>query len=248
MASGKEDFMEAIRTGDVAFLREYLRQNPEERDQKVGWDHYDGYPLNYAAFCNQPKVISFLVLECKADVNRNQAVGANWTPLHHAQEKSCYEAAGMLLSLGANPSVGADGGKTTADFCSSKEVQRHRDPHYAEKLARKMREMEQAEREKKITGAWSRTGAREITHDYEQPDIGCRMMDIFNFETRCLRAIVKNTDGPGMAQSILFFDDMPAKEILRPAAQKLKELGVEVDDSEIGETRIIKKSFRPRPS
>ena len=244
MASGKQDFMEAIRTGNIAFLREYLRQNPDDLNQKLAWDNYDGFPLNYAAFCNQPKVISFLVLECRSDMNRTEGVGANWSPLRHAQEKLCHRAAAMLLSLGADPSVPAADGTTAADFCKSKEVRQHYDPGYTEKI----KILAQEEKEKKIAGTWNRTGAREITHDYERPDIGCRMMDIFNFETRCLRAIVKNTDGPGVAQNILFFDDMPNREILRLAAQKLQELGVEVDDSEIGEGRVIKKSFRPQPS
>jgi hypothetical protein len=75
-------------------------------------------------------------------------------------------------------------------------------------------------------------------------DIGCRLKDIFNFETRTLRAIAKSD--AGLSQNVIFFDDMPDQEILRFPAQKLKALGGDVNENEIGGGRIVKKLPVPR--
>jgi hypothetical protein len=242
MASGKQDFMDAMRTGDAAFVRDYLRQNPAELSEKLSWDGHDGFPLHYAAFYNQPAIISLLVKEFGADPNRNKGVGASWTPLHHAKKAGATAAAGRLLALGANPSLSDDRRETTADFCASRAVMQYRDPSYLDR--EKARDAEALQ--KRLDGTWTRTGAREVTHDYELPDLHCRLKDIFNFETRTFRAIVKSADS--VSQNILFFDDMPDQVLLRQPAEKLKEKGGEVSDDEISGGRPFKKLSGPKLS
>jgi hypothetical protein len=244
MASGKQDFMNAIRNGDVEYVRSRLRRYPGDLTEKLAWDSYDGFPLNYAAFCNQPKIIRLLIGEFGADPNEYRGVGSNWAPLNHARKQTAYAAAATLLSLGADPSRAASEVNELVDFCKSREVQQRLDPD----LEAREKKIEQEQLEKRIAGNWKRTGAREITHEYEQPAIGCRLLDIFNFETRCLRSLVKMTDGPAIAQNILFFDDMPDTEILRQPAEKLRALGGEVSDEDLGGRPLLKKSFLSRPA
>jgi hypothetical protein len=162
-----KDIMAAIRTGDIDALRDCLRETPSALNQKLAWEHYDGFPLNYAAFCNQPDIIGVLVLDYGADPNRNEGVGSGWTPLLHAQEKKSFQAAGVLLSLGANPTTRSTDGKSAESFCFTSEVLRHRDLRYADRMKERMAEekrrregIERAEAERRRAGAWSRTGPR----------------------------------------------------------------------------------------
>ena len=243
MASGKQDFMDAIRKGDVEFLRTHLRRFPGDLKEKLAWESNDGFALNYAAACNQPRVIRLLVREFGADPNEHHGVGADWTPLNHAMKKSAYDAAAMLLSLGAAPGRAVADTSEVVDFCKSREVQRRIDPAFE---ANEMK-LEREQLEKRIAGEWKRTGDREITHDYEQPALGCRLLDIFNFETRCLRSLVKSIDGAGLAQTIIFFDDMPDHELLRQPAEQLKALGGDVGERDLDNHPLLKKPVLRRP-
>jgi hypothetical protein len=237
MASDTDDFVKAIREGDLGFLRDYLSRHPGALGALIKWNNgsNDGYPMNCAAYHDRPDVIE-LFAQAGAGPDRNEGVSCRWTPLHHAENQKALKAAAALLMHGADCSIRNESSKDTSEFCRSEKIQQLRDPQYREKLAQKAR----AEKQKKIDGSWKLTGPREVVHDHELPDSGWRMTDIFNFETRCWRACLRDAEHKGVTQNIVFFDDIPDTQILRHALGKLKELGGDADESAIEGGHVIK--------
>jgi hypothetical protein len=235
--SADKELIAAIQAGNLAKVKACLGQNPDLLNRPdLKWGSNSGYPLHCAASHNQPEIIAFLVAELKQDVNRKAGVSCEYTPLHHAEEAKAYAAAATLLSLGADPKVPRQGGQTTVNFCNLPEVQALSDPRFHEK----QRARRQGEREQKAAGTWTRTGPREVVHDVELIDANCRLTDVFNFDARSWRTLARDLDHGGVTHSMVFFDALPDDEILRPAFDKLKELGGETRDEDLGSRRLLK--------
>lgn len=224
-----EQLIQMIKKGDVSLLREFLQLHPEILKNPIGWDGGQGFAVHCATWYNKSEIIDFLINEKKMDANHQRDVNAAYTPLHHAAKNEAYDAAAMLLKHGANPLLKNSSGETTIEFCKSERVKELLDPDYL----KKQEEKKEQERQKKIAGTWKRTTAQEVIHEYELPEHQCRLMDIFNFEQRFWRAIAKDPGNQAMTQNILFFDDIPDKEILYQAINKLKELGGKADEAAI---------------
>ena len=244
----KDKLMDAIRRNDVSFLRGYLKKH---LTKDLSWPEYSGPALNYAASCNKPDVIELLVTELGLDPNDNVGVTNAWTPLHHAKVRNAHKAAAKLLALGADPAVKNSGGENAVAYCQSDPVQELADPGFAEKKKARQQEKKEEQlrtQETRIKGGWSLTAPAEVVHERETPDGKQRLTDVFNFETRVWRAVVTDLEGKGMAQNIVFFDDMTDTTIARRALEKLKELGGEADESAVPETSVIKKIQKSPPT
>ena len=233
-----EKLIELIKSGDISSVRAFVEECPEIlQTSRLYWNAgFSGYILNCAAFFNKPDIIEFLVKEKNADINRQKDVNGSWTPLHHAQHTNAYAAANKLLELGADPTLKDSSRQDTVSFCQSKEV-KTANPRYAEE-----------ERARKIAGTWKLTTPQEVIHDYELPDTNYRLTDIFNFENRFWRALVKDPFSSNVAQTLIFFDDIPDKTILYQAFEKLKKLGGTTDESAIEHHPLYGKLLQKSPS
>jgi hypothetical protein len=240
MATPGGNLLKAIDENDLGAVKACVRAAPETLKEVLTWETGHGYALNYAARQNRPEIIEYLVKDCGQDVNRHDGVIGGWTPLHHAEYGKSVAAAGVLLGLGADPAIKDEKDRDTKGFCTTREVLALTDPNYLET----QRQLEQQLIEKKAAGTWTRTGPREVVHDYELSDSRCRLTDVFNFETRCWRAIAKDLERGGMTQSVVPFDSLADPAPLLPALEKLKELGGENgEDALAGSTRLNKPSL-----
>jgi len=89
----------SIKMGDVQALRYIYENAGMSFDLDKLRTHHGFVPLTYAAYCNQPEIVSFLSLRVR---NMNPV-----DPLGHSALSRCilnhqYEAALKLLSRGAN--------------------------------------------------------------------------------------------------------------------------------------------------
>lgn len=247
----------AIESGNLPYLEKLLKQNPQPQwleNQKDYWV-YGGSVLHFAASRDQPEIVRFLVETKKMRVNLQiqcsypDYPGYNlMTPLYVASTHGAREAAAMLLKLGANPALKNGEERDAVAFCQSERMLELLDPAaYQLKQEQKkalQRQQDELARQEKITGTWARNTPQEIAHIHELPEGGLQLTDIFNFETRCLRSVVKNLDGGNVAQNIVFFDDMPDTEIAHQACRKLNELGGEADEDGIDNKLMRGKQFK----
>jgi hypothetical protein len=235
-----DNFLQAIKGGDVDSLRIILRDHPEYLEEKLGFaENRNGFALNAAAYFDQPQVIEFLVEEIGVDINRQEGVGNKWAPLHHACDNDAYHAAETLLQLGANPSLKNESGATPYDKCKSEKIK--------ELLHSGAEELTQKTKAQRIAGKWTLTSSAEVVYTRDLPDQGLRLTEIFNFESRRVTAITKDLRGGQLAQNILFFDDISDTQFVHQAHVKLTELGGTVDSSVIDRRPLNGKSPLSRP-
>jgi hypothetical protein len=236
VAKPAETLKKAIAAGDLAAVKSCVSASPDVLEETLGWGEGAGFALNYAAFCNKPAIIEYLVADCGQYVNRNHGVSRAWTPLHHAAHWNAVEAAAMLLRLGADPTVQNEDHSDTKEFCAQSRVQ---------EMLKRPREEQRRPRAPDSRGEepaepWTRSGPREVVHDRVLAGAACRVTDVFNFETRSWLTISRDLVGGGMSQSQTLFDTLPDDSILRPALDKLKELGGEARDEDLGSRRLLK--------
>lgn len=233
MPSATNEHIEAaIRSGDIAYVRSYIGGNPDAATTNYKFSGGHGTPLHMAAFYDQPEVIDYLVRERGVNVDRSEGVTDNWTPLRHAAHAKAAAAVAKLLELGADPRRVANQ-KQYAEFVASEAVMTARDPEYAAKLRRK-----------KVEGTWVLNSPHEVIHDYQWPEEGLRLTDAFNFETRKLRAVVRDISTGSLSHADTFFDDMPDTTEVQKAFVKLKELGGKADESAVPGRGLGKKAPR----
>ncbi|MBI3442053.1 MAG: ankyrin repeat domain-containing protein [Proteobacteria bacterium] len=219
--SGKSIVLKAIKEGDVSLLRAILKEQPEWLEKKfhVGFiGMFDGFILDMAAYYNQPKVIEFLVTEKKVDINRQNGVSCQWSALHLACRNDSYEAAEMLVKLGANVGAKASHDTTPLALCSSGPCKER-----LRELFRQARQEKETAPER--TDIWRRISPDEIVHDRDLPESGYHITDIFNFEARYWTSITRDLKSGVPAQTQQFFDEMPDTRLLHLAHEKYKELG-----------------------
>lgn len=123
--SRKSRFVDAIARGDVETLRALVRKRPSLLWEEVDWKHkgngMHSLPLHYAACCNKPEVLSFLVGECGMPVDTQEGAG-KFTALHYALWANSCDAATTLLQLGADREKQDAAGHTAYDFCKTEET------------------------------------------------------------------------------------------------------------------------------
>jgi len=238
-----DNFLQAIKGGDIDSLRVILRDHPEylekNTDFKAPCGGYSGFALNVAAAHDQPQVVEFLVEEAGVDINRQKGHSGNWTALHHACANDACAAAEMLLQLGANPQLKNQSNETPYDKCKSDRTK--------ELLRSGVDNMLQKTKAQKIAGNWILTSPAEVIYTRDLPDQGLRLTEIFNFESRRVTAITKDLRGGHLAQNILFFDDIPDTQFVHHAHAKLTELGGTADSSVIDRRPLNGKSPLSRP-
>ena len=196
------------------------------------------FRLEYRRFCNQPQVVEFLVEEKGVDIDRQKGISSLWTALHHACNSGAYEAAKMLLQLGADPRLKTDGGNTPLDKCKTDKLR--------DLLKLSINDELPASPAKKET-VWTLTSSCEVMSVRRLPDNSFRLTEIFNFESRRVTAITKDLKSGHLAQSILFFDEIPDTQFVHRAHEKLTELGGKADPLAIDRRPLNGKSPLSRP-
>jgi hypothetical protein len=230
-----DNFLQAIKDGDIDSLRVILRDHPEYLKRgDLSFGERTGFALNAAAFYNQPQVIAFLVEEIEVNINQRKDVNSGWAALHHACDNNAYQATEMLLQLGADPKLKSDNGDTPYDKCKSEKMK--------ELLRSGGDKLAQKTKEQRLAGTWSRTSICEVVYTRDLPDNSYRLTEIFNFESRRVTAITKDLKSGHLAQNILFFDDIPDTQFVHQAHDKLTELGGTVDSSVIDRRPLPGKS------
>jgi hypothetical protein len=188
-------------------------------------------PLLVASHRWSNKITSRLI-EAGADVNVTNQYER--TPLHLAAYRGNFRLVQALVAAGADIEALDEAGNKP------------------EALARKQEEFGVAEyllavstRPKApapVAGGWKLLGAAEIAHVEEKPEIGQRLTDIFNFESRMFTRLAQDIKTGAQSQSVLQFDDFSDKKLLEDAHEALRELG----GAETALTpRLIKKPALP---
>ena len=237
--SSKERFVSAIRKGDLAVVKKLLEKTPELLNLNLKWLEYSGSPLHFAACYNKPDIVRFLVAEKKLPVDCKNHRGS--TPLLHASDNGAYEAAALLLELGANPlpPMNANAQTPASSAWTPHMVELFR-PIVEEDRRRKKQELEMEKQAAACTGGWTLPSSAEVVHDRLLSGADCRLTDVFNFETRRWVSITRDVGTGHVAQNDRFFDEIADKEILKIAYDKLTELGGKADP-DIIEYRSLSK-------
>ena len=201
--------------------------------------YYSGTALHYAAYCNKPEIIEFLVKEKKLDVNLRASDNRLYYPIHCAARNDSFEAIKKLVELGADINKKDRYDYTPFDLSSSIDIKDFFNPGYKEKKAKQdlenaiklereelaakaKQELEEAEKAKiKTSGLWNSSNPEVIIHEYEEPNTPYRITNIFNFRARERTVITKDLESGSIAQTIVFFDDLRDKRVIYEAADKL---------------------------
>lgn len=234
MAFSVDQYLQAIKGGNVPLLRDILDAHPEYLNKALSWGGYDGFALNAAAFFGHPLVIEFLVLEKGVDINAQEGVGNSWTALHHAvcpEAINGYAAAEALIQLGADTRLKDLSGRTPFDSCAAGPVKELLQSYVG-------MPPQQGVKPSQGEGIWNMSSFCEVMNVRSIPGSGYRLTDIFNFETRRLLTITKDASSGHIAQSMVFFDDVPDMEILHKAHAKYKELGGKIGDEVINGRKL----------
>lgn len=224
-------FLELVKEGSADFLRAFLKKRPGAVEKEYVWEaggtRYSGSLLCFAACHNSSKIVAMLVKDLGVAVNKRMDGPQNWSALHFASHNDAYEAAMELVKHGA------DAGNAF-ELASSEKMKTLLDPAYPERKALEALEKLRRESAAQLEGTWYSPQKKEIVHVYERPDLGLKLADIFNFETRHWQSVVRDIESGTMTQTITFFKDMPDHQVLHKALEKMKNLGQEIDPAEAG--------------
>lgn len=213
-------FLNALQNGDFDILRASFRLHPGWLTMQISWDKggkLSGTPLHYAAFSGNAQLVTFLVNECKQDVNYTHGVKSNWAPIHHAAAGDSLVAIKTLLDLGADPCLIDVNGRAPLDLAKEEGVQ----AMLAKAVLRTIPELPD-EREKTI---WTKTSEVEVMSVRRTPDNVYRLTEIFNFETRRVTVLALELGSKSLAQNVIFFDQMSDRQMLVSAHDALRKLG-----------------------
>ena len=122
LLSKKARFVDAIVRGDVALLKTLVRNSPGLLRETVTWKHegekMQSPPLHFAAYCDTPEVLAFMVQECKIPVDTRKSIGSS-TALHVAFWADSMAAAEALLKMGADRDLKTEAGHAAYYFCKT---------------------------------------------------------------------------------------------------------------------------------
>jgi hypothetical protein len=180
------------------------------------------YPLHLAAFAGDLDVVNALV---GAHADLNVIIRTNGrTALHWAVEKEMSAVIDVLIKAGARTDIADKNGRTAIDLAKGK-------PHVL-KLLRP--EAERAVPAAAPTGndseGWSLAGRTRVAHHGTYPDIGRKITEIFNFESRERTVIAENLKTGAETLTAPESFDTIAEDALRKAFAEFKRLGGEAEE------------------
>ena len=194
-------------------------------------------PLHMAAFRGELDIVKALV-EAGADID-SPITTNGLTALHWAIDKENAFVVEYLASKGARLDMPDKKGRTALDLAQLK------GPHVV-RLINKARgiEMPPPAGETPKAGPWKRTGDSLIAHVNEMPELGRRITEIFNFESRERTVISENlaTGAETLTPPESF--DAIGIDALRQAFEAFRAAGGKADESHILGPRGGAKPFR----
>ena len=266
----KKTFLKAARTGDMDEIRHcFAYRIPEKFDINVEDD--DGltalfiavqeghsnvalaliragakvdchnadyvYPLHNAAFKGDLDVVKALV-GAKADIDAVIRTN-NRTALHWAVDKEMGSVIEFLVNSGARTDIADKAGRTAIDLAKGK-------PHLL-KLFQGAGAAPASIPAAADAGAkeqWTLIGKTRIAHHGAYPEIGRKITEIFNFESRERTVITENlkTGAETLAPPESF--DNLSEDALRKALSEFRAAGGTAEDDFVLGSKTGKKSFR----
>ena len=196
------------------------------------------YPLHLAAYTGDVDFVKALVA-AKADLDvtiRNNGR----TALHWAVDKDHSRIVELLLLAGARTDIADKGGKTALEFARAKGLN-----HVAKLFkpaAPPPQDVPAAAPVAAGSEYWTLTGKSRLSHSYA--DVGRRITEIFNFESRERMVISENlkTGAETLAAPESF--DALGEDALRKALTEFRRLGGEAKEDFVMGGKVIKKSLR----
>lgn len=194
------------------------------------------YPLHYAAFNGDLDVIKALV-GAKADIDAVIRTN-NRTALHWAVEKEMGSVIEFLVKAGARTDISDKSGRTALDLAKGK-------PHL-------LKLFQGAAAPASIPAAvdagaqeqWTLIGKNRIAHHGAYPEIGRKITEIFNFESRERTVITENLKTGAETLSPPESFDALNENALRKALAEFRAAGGTADDDFVMGNKAGKKSFR----
>lgn len=189
--------------------------------------NYRGFPkgstLLMAACKLEKKDIVGLFLHHGAELNAKDTDGC--TALHYAAVAGDFPIVQMLVEHGADVNA--------LDNEGNKPETRARTWH-RNGIADFLRDCAASRKPfAPVKTGWILTASEEISCVTEKKEIGYRLTDIFNFESRRATHIATNLETGAESQTVKFFDEFPDKKMLENALKKLTELGGKADAASI---------------
>ena len=191
------------------------------------------YPVHLASFAGDLDVVKALV-EAKADINVTIRTNGR-TALHWAVEKDMGSVVEVLARAGARTDIADKAGRTAIDLARAK-------PHMLKLLQKNGAASPASAGE--AAEHWSLAGKNRVAHHGNYPDIGRRITEIFNFESRERTVITENLKTGAETLSPPESFDRINEEALHKALGEFRALGGEADDSVLAGAKGAKKAFR----
>jgi len=233
----KKKFTNAIATNDIKALDSNLKKYPELSKVYYRWSgSWSGTIVHLAAYYNNSKVIKFLVEEEYIDVNeRDKNLG---TALHDACSRNAYEAAEILIDMGADITIENVNGDGALDMCNHDKIRELIKDALSNKPIKKRHVLKDpqviSEDNEEVVAVWKANGDSEIIHEHRIPNSNYKITDIFNFKSRYWKSITQDIANNGVVQETKFFDEIPDKTLLHEACDILNsKFGGKVKNSTI---------------
>lgn len=194
------------------------------------------YPLHYAAFHGDLDVVKALI-NAQADINAVIRTN-NRTALHWAVDKEMGSVIEFLVKSGARTDIADKGGRTAIDLAKGK-------PHLLKLFPGVPASAPSpAAADSGATEKWTLIGKTRIAHHGAYPEIGRKITEIFNFESRERIVIAENLKtGAETLTPPESFDNL-SEDALRKALSEFRAAGGTAEDDFVMGGKTGKRSFR----
>ena len=196
------------------------------------------YPLHLAAFAGDIDVVKALA-GAQADLNVTVRTNGR-TALHWAIEKDMISVVEFLAGAGARTDIADKAGKTAFDMAKSR-------PHLLkilQKCAAPVATPAAAVSSADAAERWTLVGRNRVAHNGSYPDIGRKITEIFNFESRERTVITENLKtGAESLSTPERFDHINA-DALQKALSEFRKLGGEADDGFVFGKQAPRNGFK----
>lgn len=198
------------------------------------------YPLHLAAFSGDLDLVKALVA-AQADLDVTILTNGR-TPLHWAVDKDHGRVIEFLLEKGARTDIADKTGKTPAKLACAKGL-----THLAKLFQPKTSPppaVDPAAPPSAAEEAWIMAGKGRIAHAGTYPEIGRKLTEVFNFESRERIVIAENLKTGAETLTPPESFDTVNEDALRRALAEFRRLGGEAEEDFVLGGRTVKKSLR----
>lgn len=211
----------------------------------LGEDGRQDTLLHIAAELGHKDIVLLLLEHDKYDKSFiNKVDGKRNTALHLAAGQGHAEIVSILIDHGFDPTIRGESGKTPMGFAHQG---RHEDVIALLAAAQKKLAAlaPPPPKEPAPKAEWKLVSEHSVAHVSEMPDIGYKLSDVFNFETRERIRIVNNLKTKADHIETTAFSELPDRKQLEDAHAALVRLGGVADESALNEKAIPKARLAP---